>query len=94
MELDVIQAQKWNSNRVIVFQSVIVQLIQLVTGTNNICAQTDFGIDCWNHGTFEKLVNNTYTIVRGYPGRAHRIQSGLCANIFGASDELDALQDN
>ena len=65
VELDVIQDQKWNSNRVIVFQSVIVQLIQLATGTNNICAQTDFGIDCWNHGTFGGLLNNTYTTASG-----------------------------
>ena len=39
-EIDSIQTQKWNNKRVIFFQSVILQRVQLVTGAKNIARES------------------------------------------------------
>ena len=69
VELGGIQARKWNSDWVIVFQSVILQHVQLVTGAKNICAQTESGLDFWNHGAFEKLVTKFTPRIEGTQGK-------------------------
>ena len=35
------------------FQSVILQRVQLVTGSKNICARIEFQLEYWDHGVFE-----------------------------------------
>ena len=42
VEIDGIRAWKWNSNRVIVFQSVILQHDQAVSNSKYICARIQF----------------------------------------------------
>ena len=75
MELDGIQYRKWNSGQVIVFQSVILQRVQPITGTKNIRAWIKFQLDCCNYVEFDELVNDTYTAATGYLGRDRGIQS-------------------
>ena len=74
MELDGIQTQMWKDERVVLFQSVILQHIRLVTCATNICARIDFLLNCCNLGAFDELVNYTYTASMGYLGKARRIQ--------------------
>ena len=75
VELDSIQAWKWNTDPVIIFQLFILQCVQLITGAKNICARNEFRLDYWNYSAFGKLVNGMYTATMGYLGRARGIQS-------------------
>ena len=75
VELDGIRARKWNAKWVIIFQSVILQCVRLFTGAKNIRAIIEFRLNSWNHGAFEKLINDTYTAATGYLGRARGTQS-------------------
>ena len=75
VELDSMRAWKWNYKQVIVFQSVILQCIWLVTDAKNIHAEIEFWLDCWNCGPFEKLRNNTCTAAMGSMERARGNQS-------------------
>ena len=38
-EIDSIKGRKWNAEQAIVFQTVILQRVRLVTGVKNICAR-------------------------------------------------------
>ena len=51
------------------FQTVILQCVQLVTGTKNICALIDYRLTYFDLGAFDKLVCDSYTAVTGYLGR-------------------------
>ena len=66
VELDGVRARKWNTERVIVFQSVILQYSQ---GVNNY-AQTRkrilFQLDMWNRGLFDELLKDRYNSAMGY----------------------------
>ena len=63
-----IQYWKWNAEQLIIFQSVILQRVQLDTGAKNICAQIEFQLDFWNCGAFDELVKNTHTATTRYTG--------------------------
>ena len=70
-ELDGIRGCKWNAERVIIFQTVTLQHVQLVTGTKHICAIIDDRLDSWNSGEFDELICDSYAAAMGYLGRAH-----------------------
>ena len=67
--LDGIQTQKWNIKQVIIFHTVILQRVWLVTGAKNICTQIDDRLISWSCGAFDKLVYDSYTTANGYLGR-------------------------
>ena len=48
VELDGVCARKWNAERAIVFQSVILQCAQGVNNSAQICKRILFRLDCWN----------------------------------------------
>ena len=75
VELDGIRDQKWNSKRMIIFQSVILQHAQAINNAKHICARIQFQIDCWNRGVFGKIVKNTFNADTGFMGKARRNQS-------------------
>ena len=60
MELDGVRAQKCNSDRVIVFQSAILQLAQGVNNSKNVRAHILFRIDLLNCGAFDELVKDIF----------------------------------
>ena len=72
--IDSMQSQKWNDEQVIIFQTVILQRVCLVTGTKNICAQICDEINSWNSGVSDNLVFYYYATDTGYLGTAHRNQ--------------------
>ena len=59
------RAWKWNYKQVIVFQSVILQCIRLVTYAKNIHAEIGFRLDFWNCGAFDELIRDTCTAAVG-----------------------------
>ena len=75
VELDDIQAWKWNSERVIVFQSVILKRAQYVNNTKHICVRIHFRLDCCNCGVIEKLVKFKQEAATGFMGETRSIQS-------------------
>ena len=60
VELDRVRARKWNAERVIVFQSVILQRAQGINNSTQTRKRILFWIDLWNIGAFEKLVKDVY----------------------------------
>ena len=66
IEIDGVCARKWNSERVTVFQSVILQHTQGVNNPTQICKLILFGLDGWNCGTLGKLVKDNYNLDMGY----------------------------
>ena len=61
VEVDGVCDRKWNAEGVIIFQSVILQRAQGV-----IRKRILFRLDCWNRGTFDELVKDTYNSDMGY----------------------------
>ena len=74
VELDGVRSWKWNSERVIVFQSVILQHSQGVISSKHICAHILFLLYCWNSGEFVKLVKDIFNAATRYLGKARGIQ--------------------
>ena len=74
VELDGVQAWKWNSERVIIFQLVILQCSQGVNNAKDIRAHIIFQLNFWNCGAFEELVKDTFNAATGL-GKARGIQS-------------------
>ena len=70
VELDGVCSMKWNAERLIVFQSVILQRAQGVNNSAQIRKRILFLIDFWNRGAFDELVKDTYNSAMGYPGKA------------------------
>ena len=70
VELDRVSARKWNAERVIVFQSVILQRAQGVNNSAQIRKRVLFQLDLWNLQAFDKLVKDTYNSAMGYLGKA------------------------
>ena len=66
IELDRVRARKSNAERVIVFQSVILQRAQGVNNSAQIRKRILFQFDCWNRGAFDELVQDTYNSPTGY----------------------------
>ena len=69
VELDGVRARKWNSERVIVFQSVILQCAQGVNNSTQIRKRILFQLNLWSRGVFGKLVKDTYNSAMGYTGK-------------------------
>ena len=70
VELEEVCARKWNSKRVIVFYSVILQHAQDVNKSAQIRKRNAFRLDLWNCGAFGELVKNTYNSSMGYLGKS------------------------
>ena len=75
VELDGVRARNWNAQRVIVFQSVILQHAQVVNNSAQIWNHILFWLDLWNCGSFDKLVKDTYNFAMGYLVKACRSQT-------------------
>ena len=75
VELDEVHARKWNAERVIVFQSVILQRTQGVNNSAQIRKRILFRLDLWNLGAFDKLVKDTYNYAVEYLRKAHGTQT-------------------
>ena len=56
VKIDGVPYRKLNSERVIFFQSVILQRAQGINNAKHIRARIFFRIDFWNHGAFDELV--------------------------------------
>ena len=74
VELYGVHARKWNAERVIVFQSVIIQCAKGVNSSAHIRKCILFWIDCWNCGAFDELVKDTYNSNMGYLGKSRGIK--------------------
>ena len=60
MDLDGINNRQWNAERVIVFQTVVLQRVCLVSGSKNLLEQIFSHLDLWSRGTFGELVQDLY----------------------------------
>ena len=74
VELDRVYTRKWIVERVIVFQSVILQRNQGVNTSLQICKHVLFQLSFWNRGAFDELVKDTYNYAMGYLGKDRRNQ--------------------
>ena len=61
--------------RVIVFQSVILQRAQGVNNSAQIFKSILFRLDYWNRGAFDRLMKDTYNSAMIYLGKAHGTQT-------------------
>ena len=68
VELDGVCARKWNLERVILFQSVILQRAQGINNSAQICKRIFFWLDFRNCGAFEKHTKDTFNSAMGYLG--------------------------
>ena len=66
VELDGFCARKWNAERVVFFQSVILQHAQGVNNYTQILKRVLFRLDCWNCGAFDELMKDMYNSVVRY----------------------------
>ena len=69
IKVDGVCARKWNADRVIVFQSVILQCAQGVNKSAQIRKRILFRLNFWNRGAFDKLVKDMYNSTMGYLGK-------------------------
>ena len=69
IELDRFSARKWNVERVIIFQSVILQRSQGINNSAKIRKHILFQLNCWNQGEFDKPVKYTYNSALVYLGK-------------------------
>ena len=60
VEINGIWNWHWNAERVIVFQTVILQRVRLVSVAINIRNQIPSLIDLWNRGAYDELVQDSY----------------------------------
>ena len=74
VELDRVSARKWNLDRVVVFQSVIIQRVQGANNSAQIRKCILFRLDFWNRGAFDELMKVTYNLAVGYLVKARGIQ--------------------
>ena len=68
VELDGIWNHQWNAERVIVFQTVILQIVSGVYGLRNIRDQIDSRLDLCNKGTCNELVQDSHRAEEEYLG--------------------------
>ena len=68
VELEEVRGRKWNADRVIVFQSVILQRAQGVNNSAQIRKHVLFLLHLWNREAFDNLVKDTYNSANGYLG--------------------------
>ena len=63
VELDVIWNQRYNAERMIFFQTVVLKPVRLVSVLRNICDRISSRFDLWNRGAYQKLVQDSYRAV-------------------------------
>ena len=66
LEIDEVCARKCNDDRMIIFQSIILQHAQGVNNSTQIQKRILFQLDLWNCGAFDKLVKDTYNYAMEY----------------------------
>ena len=66
VELDGVRARKWNAERVIIFQFVILQRAQGVNNSAQIRKRVLLLLHLWNLGAFDELVKDMYNSAIGY----------------------------
>ena len=70
VELGRVRARKWNAERLIVFQSVIIQRTQGVNNFTQIRKHILIQFSLWNGGAFDELEKYTHNSTMGYLGKA------------------------
>ena len=75
VDLDIIRNRHWNTERVIVFQSVILYPDCLVSSTRNICDQITSCFYLWNKVVYDKLVQYYYGVVEAFLGHKRGTQT-------------------
>ena len=75
MNINRIWNRKWNTEREIVFQTVILQLIRLVSGAKNICDRITSRLELWNKGAYNELVQDPYGTAKAYLGKTRGTQT-------------------
>ena len=74
VELNGVLAWKWKSERVVMFQLVILQRSQGVNNSKHIHVRILLRLDFWNLGEFNKCVKDTFNIATLYLGKSRGIQ--------------------
>ena len=75
VELDKIWNQHWNAEKVIFFQTVILQCVRLVSGARTICDHITSRPDLCNKGAYDFLVYNSYGVAEAFLGNNRRTQT-------------------
>ena len=75
VELDGVHSKKWNAERVIVFQSAILQRAKGVNNSAQCRKHIFFQLDWWNCGAFGKIVKYTYNSAIVYLGKSYGNQT-------------------
>ena len=75
VDLENVRSRKWNSEKMIFFQSVILQRSQGVNNYKHIHSRILFLLKFWNHGAFDKLVKVAFNAATGYLGKACGVQT-------------------
>ena len=75
IELDGVRARKWNTERMIIFQSLVLQRAQGINNSTQIRKRILFLLDLWSRGVFDELVKDTYNSAMVYPGKARGNQT-------------------
>ena len=75
VDLNGIRALKCNSERVVIFHSVILQRTQGINRSKHICAHIFFWLDFYNCGAFGDLVKDTFNVAMGYLGKSHGMKT-------------------
>ena len=75
VELYRVRARNCNSERVIFFQSIILQRAQVVNNSAQIRKRVFFLLDFLNRGAFDNIVKDTYNYAMGYLGKVFGSQN-------------------
>ena len=75
VEIDGVRDSKWNTKRVTVFQSIILQHTPGVDNFAQIRKHILFRLNVWTRGAFENLVKDTYSSAMVYLGKACGVQT-------------------
>ena len=75
VEIVGVRSRKWNSERVIIFQSFILQRAQGVNNSPQIRKRILFRLDFWNCGAFDKIVKDVYNLAVGYLIKPRGVQA-------------------
>ena len=70
VELGGVRSRKWNTERVLIFQYIILKILHGVNNSAQIRKRILFRLDFWNHGALDELVKDTYNSALGYLGKS------------------------
>ena len=68
VDIGSVRYRKWNSERVIIFQSVILQHSKYFNNAKHICTLIQFWLNWWNRGVIYELVKDTFDASIGVLG--------------------------